>query len=66
MEGNIIVEGVLVSSYASSDHDLLHIVMAPIQRFPGIAEWVFGKDKGILIYVHILLDIRRWLLPMVN
>ena len=49
MEGRIIVDGVLASCYASSDHDLVHIIMAPIQWFPGIAVWVFGKDKGILI-----------------
>ena len=66
MEGNIIVDGVLASCYASSDHDLVDIIMAPIQWFPGIAVWVFGKDKGTLIFVHILEDLGRWLLPMVN
>ena len=32
-EGNIVVDGVLASCYASFDHDLAHITMAPIQLF---------------------------------
>ena len=40
MEGNIIVDGVLASCYASSDHDLVHIIMVPIQRFP----WDYRVD----------------------
>ena len=34
MEGNIIVDGVLASCYASFDHDLAHIAMAPMQWIP--------------------------------
>ena len=66
MEGNIIVDGVLASCYAFSDHDLVHILMLPIQRFPWITEWIFGKEKGTLIYVHMLDDLGTWILPSVN
>ena len=31
MEGNIIVDGVLASCYASVDHDLGHIAMVPMR-----------------------------------
>ena len=66
MEGNIIVDGVLSSCYASSDHDLVHIAMKPFQWFPRITEWIFGKDKGTLIYVHVLENLGGWMYPVVN
>ena len=66
MEGNIIVDGVLASCHASYDHDVLHIGMSPIQWFPRITEWVFGKNKGIFFYVNILENLGRWLMPTVN
>ena len=47
MEGNIIVNGVLASSYASvSSHDLTHLTMKPIQWFPDAVEWIFGIGIG--------------------
>ena len=62
-EGNIVVDGVLASCYASFDHDLAHITMAQIQLFPEIIEGIFGKEKGSLAYVNIAKELRRWLLP---
>ena len=62
-EGNIVFDGVLASCYASFDHDLAHITMAPIQWFPEIIEGIFGKEKGSLAYVNIAKELGRWLLP---
>ena len=62
-EGNIVVDGVLASCYASFDHDLAHITMAPIQWFPEIIEGIFGKEKESLAYVNIAKELGRWLLP---
>ena len=39
-DGNIVVDGVLASCYASVDHDLVHIAMAPIEMVP----WNDGMD----------------------
>ena len=44
MEGNIVVDGVLASCYASCHHDLNHIGALPIQLFPKIMEWIFGEE----------------------
>ena len=61
MEGNIIVDDVLASCYAFSDHDLAHFSMTPILSFPEITEWIFGKDKGYQVYASILDNLFRWL-----
>ena len=37
-EGNIMVEEVLASCYAFTDHTLAHIGMAPIRGFPWMTE----------------------------
>ena len=51
-EGNILVNGVLASCYASVDHELAHIGMTGMQWFPQIANWIFGKeDTGSQISV---------------
>ena len=39
-KGNIMVDGVLASCYASVNHDLGHIVMTPIRWFPEMVQWV--------------------------
>ena len=57
------VDGVLASCYASIDHDLAHIGMAPVCRFPMITGWIFGKENESLGYVNILIDVGEWLLP---
>ena len=37
-EGNIMVDGVLASCYASADHDLNHLLMIPMQKIPAVME----------------------------
>ena len=57
------VDGILASCYASFDHDLAHITMAPIQWSPEIIEWIIGKEKGSLAYANIAKEFGRWMLP---
>ena len=54
------VDGVLASCYASSDHDLAHIGMAPMQQHPEIIEWIVGENNG---YVDIAKEFGRLVLP---
>ena len=61
LEGKIIVDGTLVSCYASRHHDLVHIAMTPIQWFPNIIEWMIGEKNGLPIFVTIAEDVGRWL-----
>ena len=67
MEGNIVVDGVLASCYASSDHHAAHIGMTPIRWFPEIMNWIFGVDSGVdngyLGYAKSGNSLRRWVLP---
>ena len=46
MEGNIVVDGVLASCYASYDHDIAHFSLAPLLWFPGIVDAVFTADPA--------------------
>ena len=52
-EGNIVIDGVLASCYASFDHDLSHFATAPIQWFPKMIEWIFGDENGVSNFVQI-------------
>ena len=61
MKGKIVVDGVLASCYSSVDHDLADISMAPIRWIPGIMEFIFGKDKGISIYMAVTENVGRWI-----
>ena len=63
MEGNIMVEGVLASCYASSDHDLAHFAMRPILWFPSVIEYIVGDDTGFQIYSGINAQLGKWMLP---
>ena len=54
MQGNIIVDGVVASCYASVHQDIAHIVMTPIRKYPWIMEWIFGVDDGFQIYMMTL------------
>ena len=65
-QGNIVVDGILASCYASFDHDLSHMAIAPIQWYPEIIEWIFGKDEGPLDYVYIAKYLGRMVLPNGN
>ena len=64
IEGNIVVNGVLASTYASFDHDLAHIAMFPIQWIPNIIQWIFGQDNGTPAYVTIAKHFGRYFLPL--
>ena len=63
MEGNIMIDGVLASCYPSSDHDLAHFGMTPIQLFPKITEWIFGENNGFQGYSDIAEQLGKWMLP---
>ena len=63
MEGNIVVEGVLASCYGSFDHDIAHLVMAPMQMFPEITAWIFGEDKPFPFYVKTAVELGEWIIP---
>ena len=65
MDGNIVVDGVLASCYASTDHDVAHFAMAPMRWFPEMTEWIFGDDKFGPCYVNLAKDLRT-LLPHVQ
>ena len=62
-EGNIIVNGVLASCYASVDHDLAQIGMLPMQLYPGIVQWILGKDDRVSAFVSIAKEAGRWIMP---
>ena len=59
-DGNIVVDGVLASCYANSDHNLAHLAMTPMQWIPEGMEWIFGKDTGFAVYVNIARRVRNY------
>ena len=64
MEGKIIVDGVLASCYAHSpDHDIVHFTVTPIRWFPELIQWFLGEDIEFPVYVKIIHDLGRWMLP---
>ena len=63
MEGNIVVDGVLASCYGIVDHDMVRIVIKPIQWYPGIIDLVFGDENGVSGYVSLAQDLGIWLVP---
>ena len=62
-EGNIMVDGVLASCYASFDHDLSHFFMTPVQWFPDMIEFAFGWKNGIQGYTSIAKLVGRYVMP---
>ena len=62
MEGNIVVDGVLASCYALIQHDVFHVVAAPIRWFPEMTNWIFGENNRFAGYTDVLIDLAR-LLP---
>ena len=57
------VDGILVSCYASFDHDLAHLMMTPMQWCPQMIDWIFGQndeDKG---FVKLAKEFGRLILP---
>ena len=64
MDGNIVVNGILASCYASvSSHDLAHLAMKKVQRFPALLEIIIGIDNGSPSIVNILENIGNMFLP---
>ena len=58
------VDGVLASCYAHSpDHDLAHLVMAPLRWFPEILRCIFGEDIESPVYVKIAADVGNGVWP---
>ena len=66
VEGNVVVDGILASCYASTDHDLGHFGMKPIHWFPKIVDMIFGDDKGSSAYANIIANGGKYLLPNGN
>ena len=64
MEGNILVDGVLASCYASVNHDLAHVGMKPLLWFPSIMELLLGEEKSAQhTYAAILEHVGRMMSP---
>ena len=63
MDGNIMVNGVLASCYASVDHNLGHIGMSPVRSFPEMLEWTFGWDDGSSAFTKMAKKLSKSLLP---
>ena len=63
MEGNIVVDGVLASCYASAHHDVIHFGMRPLVWYPKILEMVVGKDGVTSGYVKITAHLAQWTVP---
>ena len=63
LEGNIVVDGVLASCYASSDHDLAHLGTSPMRWYPEITEWIFGVENGSPGYINLAKTFGRSVLP---
>ena len=57
------VNGMLASCYAFSDHDLAHLMLVPMQRYSDIMGWIFGIEKESPGYISILTDLGGLLLP---
>ena len=62
-EGNILVDGIMASCYASSHHDLGHIFLAPIRNFPQLMELIFGQSKDYPGYVKFVEDFGKIMSP---
>ena len=50
LDGNIMVDGILTSCYASV-------------WFPDLIQWMFGEETGFQIFVGIVEQLGKWTLP---
>ena len=57
------VDEVLASCYPSSNHDLAHLGMTPLQWFPKAIQWIMGVEEGLSVYVKMAEDIGQRILP---
>ena len=64
MEGNIVVDGVLASCYPSTDHDMAHLLIAPLRWIPELTGLVFGEEKPFASYVKTVLEFGKWIIPL--
>ena len=62
-EGNILVDGILASCYASSHHDLVHLAMVPIRYFPKLTDLIFGQSDDFPGYVKVVEDFAKMTFP---
>ena len=62
-EGNIVVDGVLASCYASGHHDVVHITLVLVRYFPQPIMWLFGEENGFSSYIKITQDFHDWVIP---
>ena len=60
-EGIIIVDGILVSCYASFHHDVSHIAMKPIQWSPMIIQWMFSEENESATFMKTAKQLGKWL-----
>ena len=63
MDGNIVVDNILVSSYSSVDHDLAHIALLPVRKYPAMTEWIFGEVNESSVFFNIVEGISKEMLP---
>ena len=58
------VNGVLVSCYANTDHhDVAHLAMTPMHRFSAVMKWIFGDDTDYPVFVTTIREVVTLLLP---
>ena len=63
-EGNMVVNEVLASCYASFvDHHLAHLATAPIRWFPDIIHIIYGEKEGLSAFMRINKELGTWILP---
>ena len=58
-DGTIMVDGILASCYAFSDHDTAHLAVTPIRWFPRLIEKIFGRDNESPAYVNVVAQLAR-------
>ena len=56
-EGTIVVDGVVASCYASVNHDLAHVGMAPLRWFPETMKLIFNEDAGFSAFMRITKEV---------
>ena len=57
------VNGVLVSCYANTHHDVAHLAMTPMHRFSAVIKLIFGDDTGYPVFVTTIREVVTLLLP---
>ena len=62
-EGNIVVDRVLASCYASTDHNLVHIATKPLQWFPEMMKSILGEEDGFSTFCRTAEKLGTWFIP---